>query len=227
MMYNYFEELKKEMVKKIPEYDSPEFKKMRNEIRKSLKKKESDLLISIRGLKILVLADWYNEEKRRLLDEIKNTLLRNGLYAETIDRYYDIKKVGGLSQIQILEECCINHQLIVFIDGEGKGTITEQNYLCNTYILHGKVIFFIEESKFNKIKDDPSTYIRDFPTIITYKSKDLVEKVLTYSRFRLYRLANIIQKQALTGTGLHSPWYEPWKKRLRKKGRNKKLLFKK
>lgn len=216
-MSEYFEEAKKKLVSEIPEYDSPDFKRMRNEIRKKLKRKESDLLILIRRLKILILGDWYTKGKKKLLVGIKNTLLGNGLYVETIDKYYDIRRKGGLSQIQILEECCINHQLIVFIDGEGKGTITEQNYLRDNYVLHGKIIFFIEESKFNRLKNNPSEYIKDFPTIITYRDDELLEKVLIYSRFRLYRLADIIQKQVVRGAGLHSPSYEPWKTRLRKR----------
>ena len=217
-MEEYFKEAKRNLEKKIPDYDSPDFRKMRDEIRKNLKRKESDLLILVRRLKILVLGDWHTSEKKTLLIGIKNTLLRNGLYAEMVDKYYDIGKKGGLSQIQILEDCCINHQLIVFIDGEGKGTITEQNYLRDNYVFHGKILFFIEEPKFDKLKDNPSEYIKDFPAIITYRQKDLLEKVLTYSRFRLYRLADIIKKQVSTGAGLYSLSYKPWKVRLRRKG---------
>lgn len=218
-MDDYFKEVKKDLEDKIPDYDTPDFKRMRDKIKKKLEKKETDLLIFIRRLKILILGDWYTEEKKKLLMEIKNNLLKNGLYAETIDKYYNMEKKGGLSQIQILEECCIDHQLIVFIDGDGKGTVTEQNYLCETYIFHGKVIFFIDESKFNNLKGDPGVYIKDFPTIITYRDKELSEKVLIYCRFRLYRLANIIQKQSTLGAGLHNPKYIPWKFRLRKNRR--------
>jgi len=217
LMDSYFEKVKKDLERKIPDYDTPEFRKMGDEIRRRLKDKETDLLITVRRLKILVLGDWYNEEKKQLLSNIKNNLLRNGLYAETIDKYYDMKKAGGLSQLQILETCCINHQLIVFIDGDGKGTITEQNYLCDNYVLQGKVLFFIEESKFDKLKSNPSEYIRDFPTIITYKSSELVDRVVAYSRLRIYRLANIIKKQQSSGAGLHSPTYQPWSMRLRRK----------
>jgi hypothetical protein len=219
LMDEYFNEAKRELEERIPDFDTPEFRRMRDGIRKSLKDKETDLLITVRRLKIFVLGDWFNAEKKQLLNEIKNSLLKSGLYAETIDRYYDINKSGGLSQLQILETCCINHQLIVFIDGEGKGTLTEQNYLCDNYVLHGKILFFIEDSKFDKFKDNPSEYIRDFPAIITYHSSELVDSVVTYSRLRVYRLANIIKKQQSSGSGLHSPTYEPWKDRLRgKKG---------
>lgn len=214
---NYFQMIKKELEKKIPNYDSEDFKRTRNEIKKQLEKKESDLLILIRSLKVLILGDWYNEEEKKLLYGIKNNLLKNGLYAETIDKYYDMRKVGGLSQIQILENCAINHQLIVFIDGEGKGTITEQNYFTENYIFHGKMIFFIEKSKFDKMKHNPSEYFRDFPTIITYFKKTLTDDVLVYARFRVYRLANIIQKQIVRGKGLKGPRYEPWTYRLRKR----------
>ncbi|MBM3303857.1 MAG: hypothetical protein FJY76_02080, partial [Candidatus Aenigmarchaeota archaeon] len=100
-MDSYFEKVKKDLERKIPDYDTPEFRKMGDEIRRRLKDKETDLLITVRRLKILVLGDWYNEEKKQLLSNIKNNLLRNGLYAETIDKYYDMKKAGGLSQLQI------------------------------------------------------------------------------------------------------------------------------
>jgi len=215
-MKDYFKETKKLLEEKIPDYDTPQFKKLRNKIREKLEKKESDFLIIIRSLSILILGDWYNKEKKELLLRIKNNLLKNGLYAETIDKYYDIKKKGGLGQIQILEECCINHQLIIFIDGDGKGTIIDQNYICENYWFHGKVIFFIEESKFNKMKNDPSKYIRDFPTIITYKKEELLEKILVFSRLRLYRLANIIQTQKYRGRGLYGQGYVPWKYRIKK-----------
>ncbi len=213
-MSDYFEGIKKKLESKIPDFDSPDFKKMKDEIRKELKKKENDLLILVRSLKVLVLGDWYKEDKKDLLIKIKNNLLSHGFYAETIDKYYDTEKRGGLSHGQILEYCCINHQLIVFMDGDGSGTITEQNYLCDNYIFHGKTMFFIEESKFNKFKDDPSQYFKDFPTIITYKQDELLDKVLTFARFRLYRLAAIIKKQSSTGKGVHDPEYQSWKYRL-------------
>ena len=175
-MDDYFIEIKKNMEEQIPEFDSPEFKKMRDTIQRELQKKESDFLILVRRLKILILGDWYTKEKRHKLIEIKNTLLKNGLYCETVDTYYDLQKKGGLSQIQILESCCINHQLIVFIDGDGKGTITEQNYLCQNYMFHGKIIFFIDEEKFNKLKANPNEYLKSFPTIIPCKPAELTEK---------------------------------------------------
>jgi len=214
--YDFFKETKKELEEQIPEYNTPDFKKIRNNIIKQLQKEENDLILLIRRLKILVLGDWYSKEKRELLVEIKNNLLKQGLYAETIDKYYDIHKKGGLSQTQILETCCINHQLIVFIDGDGKGTLTEQNYLCENYVLHGKVIFFIEEQKFNKLKEDPSQYIKSFPTIVIHKKPELSDTALVYSRLRIYRLAEIIKKQALTKKGLKNPLYQPWKKRLKR-----------
>ncbi len=198
-MDTYFIETKKSLEEKIPNYESTDFKKIRDKIKKALEDKRSDFLILVRSLKILILGDWYTDEKKKLLTDIKNNLLRNGIYAETIDNYYDLRKRGGLSQIQILENCCINHQLIVFIDGDGKGTLIDQNYLCDNYIFHGKVIFFIEESKFDGIKNFPNEYVKDFPTIIEYKKEQLLEKTLVYSRFRLYRLAHIIQKQMSKG----------------------------
>ncbi len=124
-MDNYFEDAKKNLWQKIPSFDSSDFKKIGDKIRRELQKNENDYLILIRRLKTLVLGDWYSEEKRQRLLDIKNTLLKNGLYAETIDKYYDMNKKGGLTPEQILETCCINHQLIVFLDGDGKGTITE------------------------------------------------------------------------------------------------------
>ena len=84
-------------------------------------------------------------------------------------------------------------------------------------MFQGKVIFFIEKSKFDKLKDNPSEYIKDFPAIITYEGDELLDKTLVYSRLRLYRLATIIQKQESTGRGLKRPTYTPWSKRLGKK----------
>ncbi|MBI4244798.1 MAG: hypothetical protein HY606_11970 [Planctomycetes bacterium] len=213
-MTDYFEETKKKLEEQIPDYTSPDFRKIGDKIRKELKKEETDLLILIRSLKILVLGDWYTVEKKTLLVTVKNTLLKNGFYAETIEKYYDMRQKGGLSQEQILETCCINHQLIVFIDGDGKGTITEQNYLRDNYIFHGKTIFFIEQAKFDAFKDNPSEYMKDFPTIIAYKENDLPETILIFSRLRLYRLATIIKKQTAQKRGLHGSKYQSWKRRL-------------
>lgn len=213
-MDEYFHDTKKKLEEQIPEFQSADFKKMGDKIRKKLEKEESDFLLIIRSLTILVLGDWNTAEKKEVLYSIKNNLLKNGLYAETIDKYYDMKKGGGLTPQQILEICCINHQLIVFLDGEGAGTITEQNYICDTYVLHGKVLFFIDELKFDSFKNSPSSYIKDFPSIITYKKDDLQEKVLVFSRLRLYRLASIIQKQVTRKKGLHGVRYQPWRDRL-------------
>jgi len=214
---DYFKETKERFEENIPEYSSKQFNEMGDRIRKMLSEKESDFLILTRSLKILLLGDWFTEGKRNRLLEIRNLLLKNDLYTETIDHYYDMQKKGGLTQIQILELCCVKHQLIVFIDGEGKGTITEQNYLAQNYVFHGKIIFFIEESKFNELKDDPSVYVKSFPTIIKYKKSELLDSILTYSRFRVYRLAEIIQKQSATGKGIKRVDYESWKKRLQKR----------
>lgn len=213
-MEDYFDETKKKLEEKIPDFGSKDFEMMRYRIREELKRKETEFLLLIRSLKILVLGDWFTPEKKQLIYEIKNTLLKNGLYAETIDSYYDMGKKGGLPKLKILEACCIKHQVIVFIDGEGKGTITEQNYLSEKYYFHGKILFFIEESKFDRLKDNPSEYIKSFPTIITYNDGELADKVLIYSRLRIYRLAAIIDMQSSTGRGLRSPDYVSWKDRL-------------
>lgn len=210
----YYEELKIKLRGTIPDFTSPEFKKIRDSIKTKLEKEETDFIFLIRSLKTLVLGDWSTAEDKNKLLGIRNNLLKHGLYSETIDNYYDVRKKGGLSQIQILETCCITHQLILFIDGEGKGTITEQNYLCENYALQGKVIFFIEESKFNRLKNNPAEYINNFPTIIAYPESELLDKTLVYSRLRIYRLGGIIKKQVFTGKGLQSPKYTPWSERL-------------
>ncbi|MBI5061763.1 MAG: hypothetical protein HZB67_05625 [Candidatus Aenigmarchaeota archaeon] len=215
-MDDYFKEAKKSLEEKIPDFDSAEFKKMGDKIRKQLQKKENDLLITIRRLKILVLGDWHTIEKKQRLENIKNILLTNGLYAETIDKYYDMNMKGGLSPSQILETCCINHQLIVFLDGDGKGTVTEQNYLSANYVFQGKILFFIEEPKFNKLKDDPSQYLNNFPSIITYRESELLDRILAFSRLRIYRLAGIIKTQSASRKGLKNPNYSPWKSRLKR-----------
>lgn len=212
----YFNELKETLRETIPDFDSPDFKRMRNQIKVKLKKKETDFLFLIRSFKTLLVGDWNTTGDKKRLRSIRDNLLKNSIYAETIDGYYDIKKKGGLTQIQIFETCCITHQLIVFIDGKGAGTITEQNYICENYVFQGKVIFFIEKSKFDKLKDNPSEYIKDFPAIITYGEAELLDKTLVYSRLRLYRLATIVQKQKSTGRGLKRPTYTSWANRLRK-----------
>lgn len=214
-MGDYFKETKKALESKIPAYDTPDFEKFKNKIRERLKSNETEHILLIRTLKTLILGDWNSKEKKQRLQDIKNTFLNTGLYAETIDSYYDMNKTDGLSPHQILRHCCIHHQLIVFIDGEGKGTLTEQNYLADTYKLHKKIIYFIEEAKFDTLKNTPSSYVKDFPAIITYKdSKDLSDKILVYSRLRLHRLAGIIEKQSLSNRGLKNPKYMPWNRRL-------------
>ncbi|MBI2530402.1 MAG: hypothetical protein HYW05_04630 [Candidatus Diapherotrites archaeon] len=217
MLQDYFKEAKENLEKQIPEYSSPEFKKIGDNIRRQLQKREQDYFLLLRSLKSLILGDWHKNEQKQRLCSIKNLLLKNGLYAETIDNYYS--KKGRLSQMQVLEACCITHQLIIFIDGEGAGTITEQNYLAKNYMFHGKILFFIEESKFNKFKDDPSQYFKNFPTIIPYKESELLDKILVYSRFRIHRLAEIIEYQSRRQLGLRRPDYKSWKWRL--KGRER------
>ena len=217
-MSDYFSEAKKRIEEQIPEFESQDFKKMRDKIKKELQHKEAEISLLRRRLKILILGDWKTKEDKECLLEIKNCLLANGLYAETIDSYYDTRTKSGLSQRNIFEICCINHQLIVFIDGEGPGTVTGQNYLTDNYIFQGKVIFFIKESKFNSLNGNPSEYISMFPTIISYKAEELKNAVLVYARLRIYRLAEIILRQQQSGKGTSNPDYKPWKERLGKKG---------
>ena len=216
MVDDYFDGLKKTLSECIPEFDSPDFSRMGDEIRRELKKKESVFLFLIRSFKTLVVGDWNTAEKKKRLVGVRDNLLRNSLYAETIDRYYDLKRKGGLTSVQVFETCCIGHQLIVFVDGEGSGTVTEQNYLSENYCFQGKVIFFIKEGKFDGLKEDPASYVKDFPTIITYRKPELLDKTLVFARLRLYRLAGIIQKQSSTRRGLKNPRYMPWKQRMGK-----------
>ncbi|MEK6957640.1 MAG: hypothetical protein AABW99_01535 [archaeon] len=220
-MNDYFSEAKKRIEEQIPDFESPDFKKMGDSIRKELQQKEAEMKLVMRSIKTLVLGDWSTNEKKERLMNVRNTLLRNGFYAETIDKYYDMNLKGGLSQAAVFETCCIHHQLVVFIDGEGAGTVTEQNYLSENYALQGKVIFLIEEGKFSRYKDNPGEYIGMFPTIITYKEGELSQTALAYARFRIYRLTGIIMKQAQTGKGMYSPNYQPWEKRLHNKRRSR------
>ena len=108
-MDDYFITIKENAKSKIPPYETAEFRKLGDDIREQLKKKESDFLVLLRSLKTLVLGDWGTPEKKKVLQKVKATLLKNGLYAETIDEYYDMRKKDGLSQIKILEECSIDH----------------------------------------------------------------------------------------------------------------------
>lgn len=217
MEQDYFKETKQKFDAVIPDFGGADFRKFRDKIRKGLEKEEGGHSILIRKLKTLVLGDWNTGEKRKILSDIRNTLLKSGYYAETIDAYYDPEKAGRLSQRQILEYCCISHQLILFIDGEGTGTVTEQNYLAENYIFHGKTIFFIEESKFEKFRGNPSCYFMSFPSIIRYERSRLAEDALAFVSLRIHRLAGIIAMQSKRGRGINSAGYEPWKRRLRSK----------
>ena len=93
MTDKYFEELKKNLKEAIPTFDSLDFKRMKDKIKAKLKKKEADFLFLIRSFKTLVVGDWNTtEKKKKRLMSIRDNLLRNSPYAETIDSYYDIKK---------------------------------------------------------------------------------------------------------------------------------------
>jgi hypothetical protein len=214
MLKDYFEETKERFDKVIPEYGTGDFKKMKEDIRKGLQKEDSQYILLRKTLKTLILGDWYNPEKKKILTDIKNSLLKNGYYAQTIDAYRTPATTGGLDQKGVLEYCCVQHQLLVFIDGDGPGTLTEQNYLTDNYLFHGKTIFFIERSKFDKLKINPSEYFMNFPTIIPYTKEELIDDVLTYVALRINRLAHIIMKQSRLGRGLSSNGYRPWSKRL-------------
>jgi len=217
MEQDYFKETKQKFDAAIPDFRSGDFGRVRDKIRKGLEKAEGDQFLLIRKLKTLVLGDWNTPEKRDRLESIKNSLLRSGYYAETIDAYYSPGKGGRLSQRQILEHCCINHQLILFIDGEGTGTVTEQNYLSDNYIFHGKTIFFIETDKFEKYRGNPSCYFMSFPSIIRYEGGKLIEDANAFVSLRIHRLAGIIAMQSRKGRGPNSVRYEPWERRLRSK----------
>jgi len=211
---DYFKKIKQRLENKIPDWNSPEYKKTRNKIIDGLKKDEDDFRNLRLNLKTLILGDWNTESKKKRLYNIRNTLISNELYAETINHYYNIYKIGGLTQIHILEKCCRKHQLVILIDGTRPATLKEQDYLAEKYYHHIKIIFFISQAKFNKFKNNPSEYFKDFPTIITYNGdKDLVDKILTFSKLRIYRLACIIQKQMSSGKGLSNPNYKNIEKR--------------
>ncbi len=216
MIYDYFKETKTGLEKSIPEYGTAEFQKIQDNIRKELQKKENEFILLLKSLKILVLGDWYSPVKLQALCNVRDTLLKNGYYAQTIDSYHDTGKQSGLPAQEVLEFCCINHQLIIFIDGDGKGTITEQEYLRENYIFQGKVLFFIDAPKFEKLGSNPREYFRIFPTILTYATNELNNKVLTYTALRLHRLAEIIQIQSKHGRGVSGPNYASWRERLEK-----------
>ncbi|MEK6924211.1 MAG: hypothetical protein AABW54_03165 [Candidatus Micrarchaeota archaeon] len=185
---DYFKETKEGLESRIPDYGTDGFQKMQDHIRKELSKEERSFDLLLRSFKILLLGDWNTEAKRKVLQGVRDTLLTAGYYAQTIDAYCDVNKPGGLLAQNILEYCCINHQLIVFIDGEGKGTVTEVEFLRRNYVFQGKVLFFIDAAKFDGLKDNPREYFRIFPTIVKVEAGELNETVLTYSRLRLYRI---------------------------------------
>lgn len=219
---DYFKKIKERLENRIPEWNSPEYQKTRNKIIDGLKKDENNFKILRLSLKTLILGDWNTKSKKERLYNIRNTLIRNGLYAETINHYYNIYKMGGLPQTRILEKCCREHQLVILIDGTRPATLKEQDYLAERYYHHIKIIFFISQVKFNKFKNNPSEYFKDFPTIITYGGdKDLEDKILTFARLRIFRLADIIQKQILDKKGLYSPKYVNIEKRSKKHRKKK------
>ncbi len=213
-MADYFKETKEELEKRIPEYGTDKFQRLQEDIRRGLQNQENEFKLLLKSLKILVLGDWHSEVKLQALTGVRDTLLKGGYYAQTIDTYHDPRKQGGLPAQEVLEFCCIHHQLIVFIDGEGKGTVTEQEYLRQNYVFQGKVLFFIEQSKFDTLKNNPSEYFRIFPTIITYQPNKLNDSVLTYAVLRLYRLAEIIKLQTKLGRGVAGVNYRSWRERL-------------
>ncbi len=112
-MDDYFSEAKKRIVNQIPEFGSPGFKRMGDRIRAELQRKEAEMKLVMRGIKTLVLGDWNTKDKAEQLLGVRNTLLKNSFYAETIDNYYEMKMAGGLSQEAVFETCCIHHQLII------------------------------------------------------------------------------------------------------------------
>ena len=201
MKADYFKKTKKQLEKQIPESDTEEFDAMGEKIRQKLQEKEEELKF-IRGqLRVLILADWKGKVKKARLTKIKEKLLDNDIFTRTIDEYYDIYKSTGLTQVQVLETCCPFQSLIIFIDGESTGTLTEQNYLAPRYGLHKKMLFFIEKSKFDELKNKPNEYINSFPAIIPYEKSKLVDDVLAYGKLRIYRFANIIKTQEELGLG--------------------------
>ena len=221
MVMGFLQKRKKMLEGNIPEYQEQLFKKMANQIRKGLLKKENELNWLIKQQKTLILGEWATEEKKTQLYSIKNTLLQAGLYAKTIDDYYDIKKRTGLSQLDILQDCCIKHQLIVFIDGVGAGLQVEQEYLRENYPLHIKILFFIEKNKFRTFKDKPNEYLADFSSIVPYNKRELNSTVLAFARMRIHRLTRIIKKQKEQKKGMHGDHYSPWRKKLnRLRGKN-------
>jgi len=198
---DYFKKTKKQLEERIPESDTDEFDARVEKIRQKLQEKEEELKF-IRGqLRVLILADWKGKVRAARLEKVKEKLLENDIFARTIDDYYDIHKADGLTQTQILEICCPFQSLIIFIDGTGTGTLTEQNYLAPRYGLHKKILYFIEKSKFDRLKNKPNEYINNFPAIIPYKKGELVDDVLAYGKLRIYRFANIIKKQEELGLG--------------------------
>ena len=95
MVGNYYEDVKADFRESIPSVDSVDFKKLRDDIRNKLRRKESGFFLLIRSLKTVILGDWNTAEKKSKLLGIKDNLLRNGLYAQTIDDYYELSKKAG------------------------------------------------------------------------------------------------------------------------------------
>ncbi|MFA4945932.1 MAG: hypothetical protein WC607_00085 [Candidatus Micrarchaeia archaeon] len=216
MADEYLERTKTRLEREIPSVRNiKQFEEMERKIRAEIEKKENEQKLLIRSFKTLVLGDWRTEEQKQVLKEVKEELLKEGYYAKTIDAYCDVAKRDGLPTSETLESCCINHQVLVMIDGENPGTVAEQAYLSSHYPLHTRLLFFIKRNKFNKLKNKPSEYIKNFPTIIVYDKK-IAKLARIFVAFRLHRLAEIVKKQEKTRRGPYGSNYQPMKKRVEK-----------
>ena len=205
MSEGYIKEIKKKICKEIPEFGTPDFNKMRDDIRQELAKEENNFRIVLRFLKVLLLGDWKEPVDGKLLQDLKDRLLRAEIYAETIDTYYDPAR-GSLDQLSVFKKCCYLHQVITFIDGKGPGTVTEQTFLIDNYGHQSKLLFFITTEKFNQLRGNSNHYFTNFPAIIVYDSGDL-DALEMFTTFRIHRLARIILNQIRRRLGLQKLTY--------------------
>jgi len=134
---------------------------------------------------------------KKKMCEIQDLIEKKGVSCKTGEYY--IKKAGRARKKEITEACLNDADLIILIDGKGKGTREESSLIRNKKWFKKKTLFFFRYKSLNKIANvihKNQEFVSEFKYPIPYKSYEELKALILFGvqHWILYRINKKMDK---------------------------------
>ncbi len=156
-----------------------------------LKDRDKRIKQSATAFKILLLGD---TEQYETLEEIKRKLASHFLCARLLRDIADIpENTIDIPTFQIEDIALNEFQIVIMIDGESAGTVSESALVMKNKEYQEKSILFVDKTKkcFEDVMGVDAHYLY-YPQIWLYEDKnDLINRAVLVAKKAAYRLATL------------------------------------